>query len=255
MHTTHLLVADRQEDKVIDRPARHGHDHHGTPCLPRTSAKSSCPCNAEAESTGLGFTVIEDINEWLHHHSHDALESAPRMSSRRQHGQMRRCRLPSREITVERPTDIARVISLPTRFRSMRVCAIVHMRCATARCCLHVVRPWNPDLQRNDTTMAVWRPIKPRFVMRTLAALYAKTGLTYHRETWLSRVAQRTASIGGDREAAAGTRQATNGSRSSATPACFFGSLISDEAVCMNPMGVGVEAIHRVRRTDQQDTL
>lgn len=112
-----------------------------------------------------------------------------------------------------------------------------------------------PDLQRNDTTTAVQRPIKPRFAMRALAALYAKTGLTYHRETWLSRVAQRTASIGGDREAAAGTRQATNGSRSSATSACFFGSLISDEAVCMIPMRFGVEVIHRVRRTDQQDTL
>jgi hypothetical protein len=156
MYTTHL-VADRQENKVIGRPARHGHNHHGTPCLPRTSAKSSCPCNAEAESTGLGFTVIEDINEWLHHHSHDALESAPRMSSRQEHGQMRRCRLPSREITVERPTDIARVIIFTHSF-SFHACLCNRSHAMRDRtvlsACRATLEPGSPTQRHNNGCLA-----------------------------------------------------------------------------------------------------
>lgn len=130
------------------------------------------------------------------------------------------------------------------------------MRCVTARVLSAYGATLDPRISNASTITTVSRPIKPRLIMQTLVAFYTRNmGLTCYRETRLLRVAQHNALIGGDREAAAGTRQATNGSRSSATSACFFGSLISDEAVCMNPMGVGVEAIHRVRRTDQQDTL
>lgn len=115
---------------------------------------------------------------------------------------------------------------LPTRSCPLRVCALVHMRCAAAAYCRATLEL---RITNATTITSVCGPTKPRLIMQNSSrVLHRKTGLTYRRETQLSRVAQHTALIGGDREAAAGTRQVTNGSGSSATSACFFGSFISD---------------------------
>jgi hypothetical protein len=143
------------------------------------------------------------------------------MPSWKTSGQMRRCRLPSRGFAVvARATILAHSFLSPAclwnRSHAMRDRSLLSCDFGTS------------DHQRNDNNVRL-APTKPRLIMQNSSrVLHRKTGLTYRRETQLSRVAQHTALIGGDREAAAGTRQVMNGSGSSATSACFFGSFISD---------------------------